>query len=223
VVDTRVRWYDHAVSSYRPNFTAPLRRFENRCSMNDRVLGLFPLSQPDLVQELPISGTTRKVQKIYQTAWEPGTRALELEGDDNAGGVSGPSGALQQCPSNLSWISEHGEHPPRRCRCFGIRNPSLAYVFLVGPIPQTSFKQCFYCGSCSSSICEGVGRDSIILVLNFKAHFEQLLSAPFLYLLAFQSQSFPPFVSIFVVPRVASRLTTSGYLGRLEMRFSQGC
>jgi CHAT domain-containing protein len=73
---------DYVVSSYTPNVTALTRRFEDRNSIEDSVTGLFLTSQPNGIPGSPIPGTTREVQKIYQTTLEHGTRALKLEGDE---------------------------------------------------------------------------------------------------------------------------------------------
>jgi CHAT domain-containing protein len=73
---------DYVVSSYTPNVTALKRCFEERHSIDDSVAGLFLTSQPDAIMGSRIPGTTREVQKIYQTTLEHGTRALKLKGDE---------------------------------------------------------------------------------------------------------------------------------------------
>jgi CHAT domain-containing protein len=73
---------DYVVSSYTPNVTALKRHFEERRSMDDSVVGLFLTSQPNGIPGSPIPGTTREVQRIFQTALEHGTRTLKLEGDE---------------------------------------------------------------------------------------------------------------------------------------------
>jgi CHAT domain-containing protein len=73
---------DYAVSSYTPNVTALTRLFEERCSIDDSVVGLFLTSQPDAVVGSPIPGTTEEVQQIHATALGHRMRALKLEGDE---------------------------------------------------------------------------------------------------------------------------------------------
>jgi CHAT domain-containing protein len=73
---------DYVVSSYTPNVTALKRCFEEHRASDDSVVGLFLTSQPDVVGQSPIPGTTREVQRIYQTTLEHGTRALKVEGDE---------------------------------------------------------------------------------------------------------------------------------------------
>jgi CHAT domain-containing protein len=73
---------DYVVSSYSPNVTALKRCFEERSSIDEGVVGLLLTSQPAVVGQSRIPGTTREVQKIYETAFDHGTRTLKLEGDE---------------------------------------------------------------------------------------------------------------------------------------------
>jgi CHAT domain-containing protein len=73
---------DYTVSSYTPNITTLIHLFEEQCSIDDSVVGLFLTSQPDAVLGSPIPGATKEVQQIHETAKGHRMRALKLEGKE---------------------------------------------------------------------------------------------------------------------------------------------
>jgi CHAT domain-containing protein len=73
---------DYVVSSYTPNVTALIHRFEDSRSIDHSAAGLFLTSQPDGIPGSRIPGTTREVKEIYETSLKHGTRVVKLEGDE---------------------------------------------------------------------------------------------------------------------------------------------